>query len=338
MAWRCPPESDANHLVDAIEPISCSQLTMSGWTQDRALESIQDSVRDLDILELFSGVSSIVKAGAKAGLQSEGYDVLDGQTPDAMDVTTPTGFATALAKVGRIKQGGLCSAAPKCSSWVWTNSSGHKRSAANDYYGDTTQWYVKEGNTIALATLFLLQVAKARRCEPIVENPPASALWKWPPFKLALRDLGMCHDVITYRCAFSREPFGKRYLKAFKFAACGDWIKAIRRTCSCPKKIHLQLCMGFIQKMTPRKPKHVGKRRFTGRKSHLESSGAYPPLLGECIVNAYLNGCGRHGFRHRQDVDNVINVTAAEPSWAYLDASDSDDCEHQVFDWQQPSP
>ena len=83
------------------------------------------------------------------------------------------------------------------SSWVWLNVSRTKRSADNCYKGDTKYKPVQEGNHIAILCAFLLELAFARKLQAVLENPPVSYMWKFPPTGIVLgavgHELAHCH-------------------------------------------------------------------------------------------------------------------------------------------------
>ena len=60
--------------------------------------------RDLDLLELWSGVGSIVRAGSRWSYNARGFDIRDS---DYEDITTPAGFKHAVNLVLHLVGGGL---------------------------------------------------------------------------------------------------------------------------------------------------------------------------------------------------------------------------------------
>ena len=100
--------------------------------------------RDLDIVEICSGVGAITQAGWDAELNAAPFDKfrINGITniigsPHNEDLTTEPGFLNAVKLVMRLRVGGLLWLAPVCASWVYLNVSRTKRSVENDYWGDT---------------------------------------------------------------------------------------------------------------------------------------------------------------------------------------------------------
>ena len=140
----------------------------------------------------------------------------------------------------------------------------------------------REIQRMATAAAFLMTVACMRDVEVVFENPPCSTIWKFPVVKQVL-DFFVLRSTCTPRCAWSREPWGKRMLKKYKFACTGMWISRIHRPCRCPGRRHLRLTRNVWIN---------GKLKFTGRRRELKSSAAYPNALGKAIVNSmvYLYG------------------------------------------------
>jgi len=104
-------------------------------------------------------------------------------------------------------------------------------------------------------------------------------IWKFPDLRQVL-DAFVQRSVVTPRCAWSREPWGSRMLKYFKFLSTGTWISAIQRHCPCPGHRHFKLTWAAWRH---------GRRTFTGKRAALRQSAAYPDALGRAIVHAWRN-------------------------------------------------
>ena len=136
--------------------------------------------RDLDVLELWSGVGSIVRAGSRWSYNARGFDIRDSAYED---ITTPAGFEHTVNLVLQLGVGGLLWMSPVCTSFTWMNSSNTKRGPRNDHYGDTNYPSVIEGNLMARIAAFLFALAWARGVDVAIEIPPGSCIWKFPPLK-----------------------------------------------------------------------------------------------------------------------------------------------------------
>ena len=213
---------------------------MFGFTLGDFLDD--SCTRDHHVVELWSGVGSIVHGALQKGLTAVPFDKFrsSGATEVDEDILTRKGFLRAVRHVLRLMVGGLLWMAPVCSSFVFMNSSNCMRSVDNDWKGDVTYKPVIEGNLGAEIACFLWWLAWARGVEVAMEIPSRSNFWKYP----CMRDLGvqvMPHSTLTSRCAWDIVRFGKRWLKQFKFWATGSWIERVARKCSCPGKKHQPL-------------------------------------------------------------------------------------------------
>ncbi len=240
--------------------------------------------RDLDVVDLFCGKGAIHKAATEQNLAAQAFDKfrVPGSTDTTNfecteDIAVWAGFLRALQLVLRLRKGGLLMMGPPCSSFVQLNMAKCKRSHSNDYRGDETYEPVRLGNLLATITAFLMTLACLRDVESAVENPPGSVIWKLGILKQVLRAFGHS-SIVTPRCAWSTEAFGKRSLKYFKFVATGGWIRRIRQKCRCPGRRHFLLTTVSFRN---------GRARFTGKKVALRQSAAYPKALGRRIVQAW---------------------------------------------------
>ena len=173
--------------------------------------------RDLDCLELFAGVGSVAKAAAELGHNSATFDKADNE---AHDICTTDGLHRAVHFLMRIKEGGLLWAAPVCRSWGWMNSCKCKRTQEDDFMGDLSYAPVQEGNCMANATAFLMELAHHRGVRVALENSSGSKIFKYKPVAELCATLGM-HTVTTHRCAFDDAARGRRLLKPFQLLAAG---------------------------------------------------------------------------------------------------------------------
>ena len=85
----------------------------------------QGAIRDLDVVELESGVEAITRAGRGRGHRAHPFDIK--RDPVHENVLLEAGFFNAVGLVMRLRVGGLLGQAPVCSSWVGLNSANTKR-------------------------------------------------------------------------------------------------------------------------------------------------------------------------------------------------------------------
>ncbi len=121
-------------MVSMTWVITDDRVVMFG-THTLESEGLHSCCRDLDVVELWSGVGSIACAGRAHGNQCQEFDlerlpgVTDIQGPGQEDITTPLGFRKALELTQRLREGGLLWLAPLCSSFVFPDSSRTQRKA-----------------------------------------------------------------------------------------------------------------------------------------------------------------------------------------------------------------
>ena len=265
--------------------VLCQVLVLHGLCVEQVLRAREwaDVPRNLDCLEVFAGVGSVAAAAAELGLRSATYDKyrIPGSTETTEDLSTEAGLRTAIGLVMRLAPSALLWLAPVCSSWGFMNSSRCKRDAANGFEGDTTYPPVVEGNALAAATVFLMLLAAARGVRVAMENPVGSIIFRYPLVERLEAALGLTSSFAD-RCAYSSAPYGKRYLKRYRFMATGTWIRGVAAVCKCPKGIHLPLV---------RRTKAAdGSIKTTGIQARLRESGSYPLPLGRQIVQCASPG------------------------------------------------
>ena len=142
------------------------------------MEAFHNSVRNIDVVELWSGCQSICNAARLGGYVARPFDkhrspgVTDVPGEHNEDITTKPGFNKALGLVLGLRENGLLWMAPVCSSFCWLNLSNTKRSKENTYRGATHSAVAKEGNKMALSAMLLAEVAIERGVQVVIENPP----------------------------------------------------------------------------------------------------------------------------------------------------------------------
>ena len=228
-----------------------------------------DVHRDVDLCELWAGVCSVARAAETRDLKAMCLDV---SLNSEDDMTTLAGFRSALKTVQRLRPGGLLVMGPPCCSFVWMNSSNCKRSSTNDFEGDTAYEQVHAGNLQADVAGFIFLYAICRGVIPVLENPPASNMWKYGIIKLiqdAVTPLCTSH---TFRCSFAEEG---SFRKPYKFISSDPLILGVARPCRCTKP-HAELAT------------RLEGGRARGNVAALKESAGYPKALGECIVAEWI--------------------------------------------------
>ena len=266
-----PETAHTQQLAASCTLVLFGCLTVSGVLSDPRFRELP---RTLDVLELWSGAGTVVRAAQSIGLQAQGFDkfrIVD-QTLESEDLCTLTGVSNAITLLMSIVEGGLLVEAPCCSSWTWPNVA--KTQRHHSISGNTEYDKVRQGNIMAQVAALMFILALCRGVNVVMENPPHSYMWKYlePHF----RPYGFLVDVSVERCAFDKNK-GPKLGKKYKFRGSGPWIQALTAwRCSC-KEPHLQ-CMTVSSH---------GKK--TGNEN-LKASQVYPIQLGEAIVQVWQNG------------------------------------------------
>ena len=267
-------------------------ITIMGITIAAALATAP-TLRDLQVVELWSGVGSIVAAAEKHNYNTAAFDlnrvpgVTDVPGSHCEDITTSEGFKKAISLVLRLGPGALLALGPDCSSFTFPNSSRHKRHWG--VTGDLLYGPVNVGNLMAVIALFLCQLALARGVHFALENPPDSHIFRFfesvcPDFmNMQMPDRieeSRCqglHAQSVTRCPYDDSPEPK-LAKYYKWLATWPGIKALNARCKCTGGVHRRL-----GKTTP-------DGVWTGNPQLLAESAAYPKRLGEALLGSWLKG------------------------------------------------
>ena len=263
-----------------MHPARHCTLLLFGLTVAQVLTSPawNSTPRDLDVVELWSGVGHVAAAARKKALRAATFEKNDDPLQNFLH---QPGFMAAVTLVMRLSPGGLLAMGPTCSSFVFANSANNQRKEDNSWTGNPEYQQCQVGNLEAQAAWFFFCLAAARGVEAFIENPTGSTIFKYIRCREGLQhlrdrvpSLGECKN--TYRCAFSEEPLGQRIKKGFRFLATGSWIETVKRVCPCGKEPH-RLCMNVDK-----------KGKVTGNLDIMHESQSYPPNLGQALVHAWL--------------------------------------------------
>jgi len=265
----------------------CS-LLIFGLTVASVLDSACEQ-RDLDVVELWSGVEAIVSAAKAAGLTAMPFDkfrisgVTDTDNPDATeDILLEAGFRRALSLVLRLRPGGLLWMAPVCSSWIFLNLTCTKRTKVGGprFGGNLRYLPVRQGNLMAEMAAFFFLVAVSRGVHAVIENPASSMMFNYVIFANACCLWPKRFWAILPHCRFSTAPYGSRFGKKFKLMSSHAWVLQLACKCLCPGRKHK--CLATVKTVG-------GKRTVTGVKQALKDSAAYPAKMGVAIIQAWMN-------------------------------------------------
>ena len=263
-------------------------LTVFGLSVEDAVQKYGDVERNLDVVELWSGVGSVATAAQEAGFAEQPFDtsrvpgLTDSEGPRVTEnILLESGFLRALKLTLRLRVAGLLWMAPVCSSWIFLAFSHTKRHKHDQYTGDLRRPNVRAGNDMARMAIFLYTVAFVRGVHPVLENPPSSVLFLFGPVVTGLAQIASKHTAVAPHCAFSGGPRGSRFAKKFKFVSTSVWICQLARQCRCGGRGHTSLTSIRIKD---------GIHRVDGCRDALKASAAYPRALGRAIIKAWSSG------------------------------------------------
>ena len=249
--------------------------------------------RDLDVVELWSGVEAIAQCALAHGLQAECHDQLKDPNNPIFNIANMVGFLAALKMVMWLRVGGLLAMGPDCSSFVFAPSSLAKRKRGS-WTGDTNHQFVKDGNLMASMAAFFMCLAVARGVEAFIENPAGSMMFSF--IRATLDLIPWATTSYMDRCAYLSADghLTENYKKTYKFVATGPWIASASKRCSCTKD-HMPLV-------------DIGPfGQITGRRDDMKRSAAYPDKLGAALFAAWLN-------MSEDAAKNHVQVKVKQPS------------------------
>lgn len=190
--------------------------------------------RDLDVVELESGVEAVTRAAKGRGHRARAFDIK--RDPVHENVLLEAGFFNAVGLIMRLRVGGLLGQAPVCSSWVGLNAANTKRNKDN-FAGDEDYEAVQIGNTMADVSFFLMGLALAREVHTYLENPAGSMIFSYgmistsPARPGVLQELTCLQRSLQDRCRYADKETHTIYKKPYKFLVSGSWLPDVRCAC-----------------------------------------------------------------------------------------------------------
>ncbi len=233
---------------------------------------------ELDFGELFAGKGAVSRSLGALGYRGR---MLDLEIHPVLNLLQPLGMLAALRVALSIKPGGLLWLAPPCSSWVFLTRHSSGRDLCVE--GDMTQASIVAQNALVERCCFLMEVASARGCSWIVEQPASSVLWDYPAMRRVLRRHGLERP-----CVLDMGAFGGTSVKPAHLWGSAPFLALLERTCSGPERLGLRL--EGVQ-TTHRSVDSSGRRRCQGT-SQLKGTQAYPWQFGAALGQAFAGHYG----------------------------------------------
>lgn len=277
--------SSGSKVPGAAVMVGTCSLVLFGFSVQDVLQSnaLTSLPRNLDVLELWSGQATVCNAARNRGLAAEPFDKIriPGKTDrpgrECEDILHKDGFMKALKLVMRLKPRGLLWQGTQCSSFVFADSSNCKRKRGN-VEGDLSYQPVVDGNAMANTAAFFMVLCVMRGVQVVLENPAGSQLFEYiRPTTDLIKGL---RTQICHRCAYDDNPYPRIGPKAYKFLGTSPWIQQVNQKCSCP-----------VPPAGKLRHQKIMERNAAGGlcgTSVMGASAAYPKLLGEAIVEAWI--------------------------------------------------
>ena len=143
-----------------------------------------DLLEVCDFGEFYSGMMAYTCAGHLLGMIGVPYDI---DYHKDMDMTAVTGLVLAFIIMLRIKPGGSCIFAPKCSSWLWVSRGTSYRSEGFPMGRMPDIEFVEAANIMVSRTVLLMWIGIAKTLFMVTENPRGSLLEMHRRFQEFLR-------------------------------------------------------------------------------------------------------------------------------------------------------
>ena len=237
------------------------------------------SARNLDVVELFGGVSNIAKEAARKGYMSATMDIKTGGANH--DIASEQGFYNTLNLALLIAAGGLCVAGPPCGWWIWMSSSAHKRSFKKPM-GDISKASVRLANTIVVNLVIIMVVLLDRGVNVLLEQPETSLMRVFKYMKLLIENF--LDATFTWMGAFKH-----RLPKPTRLWSNMDTLDELKVIWTAKKRQEHE------RKYPAKKRKAYtyahGGTQVNGGKDHLTTTAAYTTAFSRAVVSAWER-CG----------------------------------------------
>lgn len=219
-----------------------------------------------DFIEVFAGSANLSLEMIRAGFEGSAFDVLF--HAEEQNVLASKGLRLVIDGLSRVKYGGLCWIATKCSSFVALCRCQSQRSATNDFMGDATREFVRNGNDLMQISSLMFLLAYLCGLWPVVEQPLSSVLPDCPAMRTVIQ-FTSARKCVTYLGAF--EGPSQKPLQLWS-----PWhrIQMLHR----PKPMDLVAVEPLVRRHGD------SGERFTGNKDLLRESEAYTKAFGKAVV------------------------------------------------------
>ena len=259
--------------------------------------------QDLDFIEYFAGVSSIVRGVRQRGYRAVGYDVEFDNV--GQDINSDKGYMTAVQWMRRLR-GGLGGAhfATVCSTWVWISRASTRRSLSEPLGAHPRTCKVEQANVMVSRVALLLLWLQAQGNLWFLEQP-ASSLMCHHPRMAQVKNVcqSSWRHVHTWMGAF-----GARTPKSTRIWSASDAVYGLHRTLSAEQKFD---STGVAT---------VSSSGAVSGGPDLKGTQEYPEGYGQAVAQAWAQA-RKHKLQLQGDADpESDDETAADPEDLWEDA------------------
>ena len=246
------------------------------------------SSEPLDCVEVFSGVSSIVKGFQEYGMASRGFD-RDENVEE--DIEKPNGMLLLMSLIRRVRPAGLTTWATPCSTWTIMNRGTSERSDHNPL-GQIRHTSVAMANLVVSRMTVLMIWCSLLGLQWLLEQPCSSLMFQQPRFAEFLR------STTYYTIPTCMGAFGKSTLKGTTLLGSSRWMVNLHRTEAMIDPEVRQRMKAESRKVTSTTvDPTTGRKRFCGGPS-LKSTQKYTKEYGLEIAKLF----------HENDEARAVNI------------------------------
>mgnify|MGYP003333625565 CR=1 FL=1 len=252
-------------------------LHMLAWMH---CTNLLKNVRDLDFVDFFCGVRSIVNAMVTRGKRAAGYDAL--QDHRMQNMNTPEGFICAMQWIRRLKRRRRSAAwfATVCSTWIWCcRGSTHRHFGQVE--GDEWSFEVREANCMASRTCMLIAMLYSVRAAWGLEQPASSLMSEFRSFRRVRKTAALLkmswHETDVHMGAYNA-----RTLKPSTLYSNRKFIYSLERDVTPEQRANLDstgVCTVVYKN---------GKKQVNGGPK-LKETQSYTPEFGNAVASAILD-------------------------------------------------
>ena len=259
MLLRAYPELEGNELDEILTKLVVRCWRLRASAKPYALH---------DFIEFCAGQGNLTMACLRSMLYGLCLDLL---YHEDHNMITRKGLRFWIDCISESKIGAMCWWGTRCSSWSGMSRRYHKRSASNNFWGDCSRLFVRQGNVMQVVTALTMMFSYFCGCSPVLEQPTGSCMPKTEPLHTVLPGIGAKKWVIWHGAWGGTSP------KPLQLWSARD-LKALVRPR--PKKM---VSDSLVRKGQKRMSDNSTKATYTGTKA-LKQSQTYCMAFGKAVA------------------------------------------------------